>query len=107
MPNIGLDDVPNIGLDDLPMPPNTFRTKVIGLDDLLLDYLQSGKKDKLKSKPAKSKHGTKGGYDSAEEDDKATQQEIVVRKIFEEVQQKVIHRLPQPPVLPFFFSVSD
>jgi hypothetical protein len=79
--------------------PNTFRSKVIGLDDLLLDYLQSGKKDKVKVKAAKSKHGSKGGYDSGEEDDKATQQEIAVCKIFEEVQQKVIYRLPQPLLL--------
>ena len=79
--------------------PNTFRSKVIGLDDLLLDYLQSSKKDKLKVKAAKSKHGPKGGYDSGEEDDKSTQQEIAVCKIFEEVQQKVIYRLPQPLLL--------
>ncbi|EER99984.1 hypothetical protein BDA96_03G001500 [Sorghum bicolor] len=64
------------------------RSKVIGLDDLLHDYLQSSKKDKLKVKAAKSKHGPEGGYDSAEEDDKATQQENVVCKILEEVKEK-------------------
>ena len=70
------------------------------MDDLLHDYLQSSKKDKLKVKAAKSKHGPEGGYDSAEEDDKATQQENVVCKILEEVKEKVIHRLPQPLLLP-------
>ncbi|KAL5670766.1 hypothetical protein ACJX0J_015072, partial [Zea mays] len=72
----------------LPAPRPAKRSKVIGMDDLLLDYFQSGKKDKLKVKAAKSKHGPKGGYDSGEEDDRATQQEITVCKIFEEVQQK-------------------
>ncbi|XP_066313501.1 uncharacterized protein [Miscanthus floridulus] len=72
----------------LPTARPAKRSKVIGLDDLLLDYLQSTKKDKLKVKAAKSKHGPKGGYDSGEEGDKATQQEIAVCKIFEEVQQK-------------------
>ncbi|CAD6233737.1 unnamed protein product [Miscanthus lutarioriparius] len=72
----------------LPTARPAKRSKVIGLDDLLLDYLQSSKKDKLKVKAAKSKRGPKGGYDSGEEDDKSTQQEIAVCKIFEEVQQK-------------------
>jgi hypothetical protein len=92
--------MPNVGLTNYGCPHFFFRSKVIGMDDLLLDYFQSGKKDKLKVKAAKSKHGPKGGYDSGEEDDRATQQEITVCKIFEEVQQKVIHHLPQPLLLP-------
>lgn len=73
---------------------------MIGLDDLLLDYLLFCKKDKLKVKAAKSKHGPKGGYGSGEENDRATtQQDIIVCKIFEEVQQKVIRHLPHPLLL--------
>jgi hypothetical protein len=66
--------------------PFTFRKKVIGLDDLLLDYFGTGK-DLRKVKAAKTKHGPMG-HDSDEEDKKGREDEIC--KIFEDCEEKVI-----------------
>uniref|UniRef100_A0A0A9B1V6 Uncharacterized protein n=1 Tax=Arundo donax TaxID=35708 RepID=A0A0A9B1V6_ARUDO len=65
----------------LPAPRPAKRKKVIGLDDLLLDYYESGK-DELKVKPRKSKHGSKG-YNSDDEDTSFREKEIEVSKALE------------------------
>jgi hypothetical protein len=69
-----------------PAPRPTKRKKVIGLDDLLLDYFGTGK-DLRKVKAAKTKHGPMG-HDSDEEDKKGREDEIC--KIFEDCEEKVI-----------------
>ncbi|RLN22434.1 uncharacterized protein C2845_PM07G40530 [Panicum miliaceum] len=60
------------------------RKKVIGLDDLLLDYFETGK-GLRKVKAAKTKHGPMG-HDSDEEDKKVREDEIC--KIFEDCEEK-------------------
>ncbi|PUZ58898.1 hypothetical protein GQ55_5G544400 [Panicum hallii var. hallii] len=67
-----------------PAPRPTKRKKVIGLDDLLLDYFGTGK-DLRKVKAAKTKHGPMG-HDSDEEDKKGREDEIC--KIFEDCEEK-------------------
>ena len=62
----------------------TFGKKVIGLDDLLMDYFETGK-GLRKVKAAKTKHGPR---DSDEEDKKVREDEIC--KIFEDCEEKVI-----------------
>ncbi|CAO2161753.1 unnamed protein product [Urochloa humidicola] len=72
----------------LPAPRPAKRKKVIGLDDLLIDYFETGK-DELKLKAAKSKHciGFKG-YDSDDEDNKVREKEITFCKIFDNCEQE-------------------
>ncbi|RLM93048.1 uncharacterized protein C2845_PM08G00090 [Panicum miliaceum] len=67
-----------------PAPRPTKRKKVIGLDDLLLDYFGTGK-GLGKVKAAKTKHGPMG-HDSDEEDKKGREDEIC--KIFEDCEEK-------------------
>ncbi|XP_062188598.1 uncharacterized protein LOC133891899 isoform X2 [Phragmites australis] len=62
------------------------RKKVIGLDDLLLDYLETGKDD-LKVKAGKSKHVPKG-YSSDDEDKQVREEEIKLCKFVEDCEEQ-------------------
>lgn len=64
------------------------RKKVIGLDDLLLDYFETGK-DKLKVKAARSRHAPRG-YGSDDENTNVRENEITFCKIFEDCEEKII-----------------
>ncbi|KAJ1282252.1 hypothetical protein BS78_03G037600 [Paspalum vaginatum] len=69
----------------LSAPRPAKRTKLIGLDDLLVDFFETKKKPNVKA--AKSKHVPKG-YDSDEEDIKVKQNETNCLKIFEDCENK-------------------
>ncbi|CAO2199764.1 unnamed protein product [Urochloa humidicola] len=72
----------------LPAPRPAKRKKVIGLDDLLIDYFETGK-DELKLKAAKSKHGIGfKGYDSDDEDKKVREKDITFCKIFDNCEEE-------------------
>ena len=66
----------------------TFRKKIIGLDDLLLDYFETGK-DKLKVKPTKSNRRPRE-YGSDDENTDVRENEITFCKLFEDCEEKVI-----------------
>ncbi|CAN6288625.1 unnamed protein product [Urochloa humidicola] len=70
----------------LPAPLPAKRKKVIGLDDLLLDYFETGK-GKLKVKAANSGHGPRG-YGLDDENTDVTENEINVCKLFEKCEEK-------------------
>ncbi|OEL16369.1 hypothetical protein BAE44_0022609 [Dichanthelium oligosanthes] len=70
----------------LPAPYPAKRKKVISLDDLLLDYFETGK-DKLKVKAAKSEHGPRG-YGSDDEDNRVRENEITFCKLFEDCEEE-------------------
>uniref|UniRef100_K4AK42 Coiled-coil SMC6 And NSE5 INteracting (CANIN) domain-containing protein n=1 Tax=Setaria italica TaxID=4555 RepID=K4AK42_SETIT len=72
----------------LPAPCPAKRKKVIGLDDLLLDYFETGK-DKLKVKAARSRHAPRG-YGSDDENTNVRENEITFCKIFEDCEEKII-----------------
>ena len=65
-----------------------FRKKVIGLDDLLLDYFETGK-DKLKVKPTKSNRRPRE-YGSDVENKDVRENEITCCKLFDDCEEKVI-----------------
>ncbi|CAL4932544.1 unnamed protein product [Urochloa decumbens] len=70
----------------LPAPPPAKRKKVIGLDELLLDYFQTGK-DKLRVKAANSGHGPRG-YGSDDENRDVRENEIKFYKLCEKCEEK-------------------
>uniref|UniRef100_A0ACD5VHG5 Uncharacterized protein n=1 Tax=Avena sativa TaxID=4498 RepID=A0ACD5VHG5_AVESA len=76
------------GEDDplLAAPRPTKRKKIIGLDDLLIDYCATGK-DGLKASAAKSK-GHPKGYNSDDEDKQVTEKEINFCKFVDECEEK-------------------
>ncbi|KAG8052772.1 hypothetical protein GUJ93_ZPchr0001g32859 [Zizania palustris] len=72
-----------------PLIPHTRlvkRKKVIGLDDLLVDFFETGK-DELKAAGVKSKHGPKG-YNSDDEDKKVMEKEIKFCKFVDEYEEQ-------------------
>lgn len=70
----------------LSAPRPAKRKKVIGLDDLLVDFFESGK-DELKASGSKSKRGLKG-YNSDDEDKKIREKEINFCKFVEECEEQ-------------------
>ncbi|RLN39272.1 uncharacterized protein C2845_PM01G47690 [Panicum miliaceum] len=70
----------------LPAPRPTKRKKVIGLDDLLLDFSKTGK-DKLKVKATKSNYHPRG-YGSDDENTDVRENEITFCKLFEDCEEK-------------------
>jgi len=66
----------------------TFRKKITGLDDLLLDYFETGK-DKLKVKPTKSNRSPRE-YGSDDENKDVRENEITCCKLFDDSEEKVI-----------------
>ncbi|XP_039784902.1 uncharacterized protein LOC120651485 [Panicum virgatum] len=70
----------------LPAPRPTKRKKIIGLDDLLLDYFETGK-DKLKVKPTKSNRRPRE-YGSDDENTDVRENEITFCKLFEDCEEK-------------------
>ncbi|CAN6222611.1 unnamed protein product [Urochloa humidicola] len=62
------------------------RKKVIGLDDLLLDYFETGK-GKAKVKAANSGHGSRG-YGLDDENMDVRENEIRICKLFEKCEEK-------------------
>ncbi|KAF0917616.1 hypothetical protein E2562_020985 [Oryza meyeriana var. granulata] len=70
----------------LPKTRPAKRKKVIGLDDLLVDFFASGK-DELKAAGVKSKYGPKG-YNSDDEDKKVREKEIKFCKFVEEYEEQ-------------------
>lgn len=76
-----------VGVDPLLSTPRpTKRKKLIGLDDLLVDYYATGKDD-LKASAAKSK-GRPKGYNSDDEDKQVTEKEINFCKFVDEAEEK-------------------
>uniref|UniRef100_A0ACD5VNP7 Uncharacterized protein n=1 Tax=Avena sativa TaxID=4498 RepID=A0ACD5VNP7_AVESA len=70
----------------LSAPRPTKRKKIIGLDDLLIDYCAAGK-DELKASAAKSK-GRPNGYNSDDEDKQVTEKEINFCKFVDDCEEK-------------------
>ncbi|KAM0858950.1 hypothetical protein ACQ4PT_047489 [Festuca glaucescens] len=74
----------------LSTPRPTKRKKVIGLDELLVDFCETGK-DELKASAAKAKaKGRPKGYNSDDEDKHVTEKEISFCKFVEECEEKVV-----------------
>ncbi|XP_047067084.1 uncharacterized protein LOC124675068 [Lolium rigidum] len=72
----------------LSTPRPTKRKKVIGLDDLLVEFCETGK-DELKASAAKAKaKGRPKGYNSDDEDEQVTEKEISFCKFVEECEEK-------------------
>ncbi|KAF8649521.1 hypothetical protein HU200_064276 [Digitaria exilis] len=73
----------------LPTPPPAKRKKVIGLDDLLLDFFETGKDERRrKAKGAKSNTHDSRGYGSDDDDSRVKENEISFCKIFEVCQEE-------------------
>lgn len=74
-----------------------FRKKVIGLDDLLLDFFETGKDERRrKAKGAKSNTHDSRGYGSDDDDSRVKENEISFCKIFEVCQEEVIFSPHKP-----------
>ncbi|KAL6850149.1 hypothetical protein ACP4OV_020776 [Aristida adscensionis] len=82
------DDPLDFEVEDALLPARrpAKRKKVISLDDLLIDFFETGK-DELRHKAAKSKHVPEGSS-SDEEDNKARDEEAKLCKVLEDCEQE-------------------